>query len=83
MHAKSLQSCPTLCDPMDCPWESPGKNIGGSDHALLQGIFPTQGLNPCLLHLLHWQAGSLPLAHWEAPIYTCVYVHILLVSSLI
>ena len=29
-------------------------------HALLQGIFPTQGSNPHLLHLLHWQAGSLP-----------------------
>ena len=29
---------------------------------LLQGIFLTQGLNPCLLCLLHWQAGSLPLA---------------------
>ena len=29
-------------------------------HALLLGIFPTQGLNPCLLSLLHWQAGSLP-----------------------
>ena len=28
--------------------------------ALLQGIFPTEGLNPCLL-LLHWQAGSSPL----------------------
>ena len=30
-------------------------------HLLLQGIFPTQGLNPCLLHLLRWQAGSLLL----------------------
>ena len=29
--------------------------------ALFQGIFLTQGLSPCLLHLLHWQAGSLPL----------------------
>ena len=29
---------------------------------LLQRIFPTQGLNPCHFHLLHWQAGSLPLA---------------------
>ena len=29
--------------------------------ALLQGIFPTQGLSPPLLHLLHWQVGSLPL----------------------
>ena len=27
-----------------------------------QGIFPTQGLNPCLLRLPHWQAGSLALA---------------------
>ena len=31
-------------------------------HALLKGIFPTQGSNPCLLCLLNWQAGSLPLA---------------------
>ena len=30
--------------------------------SLLQGIFPTVGTNPCLLYLLHWQAGSLPLA---------------------
>ena len=44
-----------------CPWDSPGKNTGVGCPALLQGIFPTQGLNPPLLHLLHWQAGSLPL----------------------
>jgi len=31
------------------------------DIFLLQEIFPTQGPNPRLLHLLHWQAGSLPL----------------------
>ena len=30
--------------------------------AILQGIFPPQGLNLCLLCLLHWQACSLPLA---------------------
>ena len=30
-------------------------------HALLQGIFPVQGSNLCLLCLLHWQVGSLPL----------------------
>ena len=35
-------------------------------HALFQGIFLTQGLNPNLLCLLHWRAGSLPLAPWEA-----------------
>ena len=42
-----------------CPWDSPGKNTGVSCHALLQGIFPTQGPNPCVVH---WQAESLPLA---------------------
>ena len=31
-------------------------------HFLLQGIFQTQGSNPHLLHLLHWQGGSLPVA---------------------
>ena len=36
-------------------------------HALLQGIFPTQGLNPCLSCLLHWQAGSSPLHHLGSP----------------
>ena len=46
------QLCPTLCDPID--WslqgssvlgDSPGKNTGVGCHALLQGIFPTQGWN--------------------------------------
>ena len=44
-----------------CLWGSPGKNTGVVCHALLQGIFPTQGWNLFLLSLLHWQAGSLPL----------------------
>ena len=44
-----------------CPWESLGKNTGVGCHALLQGFFPTQGLNPCLFHLLHLQVSSLPL----------------------
>ena len=33
-----------------CPWDSPGKNTGVGCHALLQGIYPTQGSNPGLLH---------------------------------
>ena len=41
-----------------CPWDSPGMHTGVGCHALLQGIFPTQGLNLGLLCLLHWQAGS-------------------------
>ena len=38
-------------------------SCGVGCHLLLQGIFPIQGSNPCLLHLLHWQADSLPLSH--------------------
>ena len=47
--------------------DSPGENTGVGDHALLQGIFPTQGSNPRLLRLLH--CGQI-LYHWatgEAP----------------
>ena len=52
-RAKSFQSRPTLCDRLLCPWDSPGKNTGVGCHALFHGIFPTQGLNPHLLRLLH------------------------------
>ena len=51
------QSYPTLCDLTNCSLPgssvhgySPGKNTGVGCHALLQGIFPTQGLNPGLPH---------------------------------
>ena len=51
------QSCPTLYNPMDYSppgfsvhGDSPGKNTGVGCHACLQGIFPTQGLNPGLPH---------------------------------
>ena len=57
---------PSLCDLMDSSppgssvhGDSPGKNTGVGCHSLFQGIFPTQGLNPHLLCLLHWQMGSL------------------------
>ena len=43
------------------PWDFPGKNIGVRWHFLLQGIFLSWELNPCLLQLLHWQLYSLPL----------------------
>ena len=68
VHAKSIQLCLTWFDPMDySPPGSPvhgipGKNAGVDCHALLQGIFQTQGLKLHLLRLLHWQVGSLPLA---------------------
>ena len=46
---------------LPCPWDSPGKNTGVGCHVLLQGIFPTQGLNSHLLRPLHWQMDSLLL----------------------
>ena len=64
----SLFSCVQLCvTPWTVahqapPWDFPGKSTGVGCHFLLQGIFLTQGLNPDLLHLLHWLVGSLPLA---------------------
>ena len=59
------QSCLTLCDPMGCSppgssvhGDSTGQNTGVGCHALLQGIFSTQGWNPGLPHcrqiLYHW-----------------------------
>ena len=52
-----MQSCPTLCKPMDCGppgssvhGDSPGRNTGVGCCALLQEIFPTQGPNPGHLH---------------------------------
>ena len=67
------QSCPTLCNPMNCSppgssvhGDSPGKNTAVGCHALLQGIFPTQGLNPGLPHcrqiLYHLSHQGSPLA---------------------
>ena len=51
------QSCPTLWDPRGCSppgsfvqGDFPGKNTRAGCHALLQGSFPTQGLNPDLPH---------------------------------
>ena len=37
-------------DRLLCPWNSPGKSTGVGSLSLLQGVFPTQGLNPGLLH---------------------------------
>ena len=53
-----------------CPWDSPGKNTGVGSLSLLQGIFLTQGSNQSLSHLLHWQAGSLPLVPPAKPLLT-------------
>ena len=49
------------------PWNSPGQNTGVGSLSLLQGIFPTQGSNPCLLHCrwilyqLSYEGSPIPL----------------------
>ena len=53
-----------------CPWDFSGKNTEVSCRFLLQEIFPTQGSNPPLLHLLHWQADSLPTEPLRKPVLT-------------
>ena len=65
------QLCPTLGDPMDCSLpgssvhgDSPGKNPGVGCHALLQGIFPTQGSK---LGLLHYRQILYRLSHQGSP----------------
>ena len=50
-----------------CAWNSPAKNTAVDCHFLLQEIFPTQGLDPPLLYLLHRQADSVPLSHLGSP----------------
>ena len=56
LQPRGLQSSRLLC-----PWNFPGNYTGVGCHALLQGIFLTQGSGSQLLCLLHWQASSLPL----------------------
>ena len=61
MPAKVLQSCMTLCDPMDYSQpdssvhgDSPGKNIGVGCHVHLPGNLPDPGIKSYVFCLLHW-----------------------------
>ena len=67
----SMQSHGLQSTRLFCPWNSPGKNTGVGCHFLLQGIFPTQGLN---LGLPHCRQILYRLSHqgrkilaWEIP----------------
>ena len=79
--AKSLQSCPTLCDPWAVAHQAPlsmgfsRQNVRVGCHTLLQSIFPVQGSNlrlciycigRCVLH--HQQ-------HWGRRVCVCVCVY--------
>ena len=80
MHAKSLRSCPTLGDPMDC--SPPGSSVHGSLQA--RGLewtaimpssrgfsLPRDGTQSPVS--LAWQVGSLPLVPPGKPIHALSY----------
>ena len=71
------QSCLTLCNPLDCSLPASSvhgmfssKNTGMGCCFLLQGIFPSQGSNPCLLY---YRQILLPAESWGSP---CISLHI-------
>ena len=73
MHAKLLQSCPTLCDPMDC---SLGSSVHGIGQARIlewiampsPGDLPDPGIEPTSLTSPAWAGGFFtPSTSWEAP----------------
>ena len=71
--AKSLQSCLTLCDPMDCQvplsMEFSRQEYWSGLPFPPPGYLHNSGIHPHLFRLLHWQAASLPLAPPEKPNY--------------
>ena len=86
MHvcAKMCQSCLTLCNLMassllgSSPWDFLEKYTGVGCHFLLQGIFLTQGSNPCILHLPALVSRFfITSTTWEAHmhIYLCLYIY--------
>ena len=81
-----VQLCLTLWDPMDC--SLPDSSVGSPRQEYWSGLsFPSPGdlsnpgIKPSLLHLLHWQADSLPVCHLGSPVY--VYIHTINTQELI
>ena len=95
MWSEVAQSCLTLCDPMDCslpgseeplsPWNFPGKSTGVGYHFLLQGIFPTQGLNPGLQHCRQtlYRLSHLPeyIYHYNCVMDIVSVIHVKFINS--
>ena len=62
VYVQFLATLWTVAARLLCPWDFPGKNTRVGYHFLLQGIFPTQGLNPGL-PLLHGRQALYCLSH--------------------
>ena len=72
MYVLVAQSCPTLCNTINC--SLPGFSVHGvSQASILEWVchFLLQGSNPSLLY---WQADSLPLSHKGSPVTSLAYV---------
>ena len=74
MHAKSLQSCPTLCDPMDC--SLPGSSVHGIFQArVLEWAATASSRAPpgkpsgCVVVFYHWLDLWFPNNKWCLPFY--------------
>ena len=69
LSANSFQLCLTLATLWTVVWQAPvsirfsRQEYWSGLPFLFQGMFLTQGSNPCLLHLLYWQEDSLPLSY--------------------
>ena len=65
------QSCPTLCNLVNCnplvPLSMESSRQEYCSGLPFQGIFPARGSHPHLLWLMHWQGDSLPLHHLGRP----------------
>ena len=82
---KKSESCLVLSDSLQLhglysPWNSPGQNTGVGSCSILQGIFPTQGLNPGLrhcrrIHQLSHQGDPVPFLGREDPLETGQMTH--------
>ena len=78
VKVKIAQSCLTLCDSMDSPWNSLGQNTGVGSLSLLQWIFLTQELS---CGLLHCRQVLYQLSYQEAPIdYKNLHISLMRIS---
>ena len=77
-ESHSVMSNSLLLHGLYSPWNSPGQNMGVGSHSLLQGIFPTQGLNPSLSHCRHilCQLSNKGSPIWHLYILYVTFIHI-------
>ena len=72
IHVQLFATPWTVAYQASCPWDFPGKSTRVGCHFLLQRIFPTQGLNPGLLHC---RKTLYRLSHQGSHSYTYTYIH--------